>query len=91
VKLSGAYLQGVECAAWTADAAAMAKAFMRAAPERLVWGSNWPHPTAHAGLHDAPEDAELLALLHRWIGDEATVGRILTENPSSLYDFPPQP
>ena len=91
VKLSGAYLQGVESAAWIADATAMTESFIRTAPHRIVWGSNWPHPTVHAGLHDAPDDAELLALLHRWIADEPTTWRVLVDNPSILYDFPTPP
>jgi predicted TIM-barrel fold metal-dependent hydrolase len=91
VKLSGAYLQGVAPAEWAADAAAMTEAFLRIAPHRLVWGSNWPHPSVHAGLHEAPDDAELLTLLRRWVGDDETLQRILVHNPTTLYDFPLQP
>lgn len=88
VKLSGAYLQqGVARTDWEADATAMAADLVRAAPQRLVWGSNWPHPSMHAGLHHAPDDADLLALLHRWAGDEVTAQRILVENPAVLYHF----
>ena len=87
VKLSGAYLQGVGHAAWDRDAAAMAKAFLRVASHRLVWGSNWPHPSVHAGLHEAPADVELLELLYRWIPDEAAVKRVLVDNPTILYEF----
>ncbi|MEK8052806.1 amidohydrolase family protein [Ideonella sp. DXS22W] len=88
VKLSGAYLQtGVTRTDWESDAAAMAADLVRTAPQRLVWGSNWPHPTSHAGLHQAPDDADLLTLLHAWAGDDATVRRILVDNPAQLYDF----
>lgn len=87
VKLSGAYLQGVEPASWAADAASMSAAYLRVAPHRLVWGSNWPHPTAHAGLHHAPEDVESLSLLRQWIGDDANLRRILVDNPATLYTF----
>jgi len=87
VKLSGAYLQGVEPGLWAADAASMSAAYLRAAPHRLVWGSNWPHPTAHAGLHHAPEDVESLSLLRQWIGADANLHRILVDNPAMLYSF----
>jgi len=87
VKLSGPYLQGVERAAWIADAAAMATAYLHAAPDRVVWGSNWPHPTASSGLHDAPADAELLTILRQWTGDDATLHRVLVANPATLYHF----
>lgn len=91
VKLSGAYLQGVGRADWSADAAAMTAAMLRVAAHRLVWGSNWPHPTTHAGLHEAPGDRESLTLLQRWIGDDAGVRRVLVDNPAILYDFPCPP
>lgn len=87
-KLSGAYLhQGVPRAAWAADAQAMTAALLHAAAHRLVWGSNWPHPSVHAGIHEAVDDAELLALLRRWIGDDAAWQRVLVDNPANLYDF----
>ena len=87
VKLSGAYLQGARPTQWSADAAAMTTSFLRVASQRLVWGSNWPHPTVHAGLHSAPPDIELLALLRRWIADDAALRGVLVDNPAVLYDF----
>ena len=57
---------------------------MNAAPERLVWGSDWPHPTATV----TPDDAVLFDLLAEWAPDERTRRRILVENPESLYGFP---
>ena len=56
---------------------------MKAAPERLVWGSDWPHPTPKA----APDDAVLLDLLNEWAPDEATRRSILVTNAESLYGF----
>ncbi|MBL0730655.1 amidohydrolase [Piscinibacter sp. HJYY11] len=88
VKLSGAYLQdGTTPAQWSADAQAMARAYLHVAPHRMVWGSNWPHPTVHAGLHAAPDEAELLALLRRWTADDVTWRRALVDNPTDLYNF----
>ncbi|MEG1769002.1 MAG: amidohydrolase family protein [Comamonas sp.] len=85
VKLSGAYLdtrqphgQGY------ADTDAVARAWVRAAPERLVWGSDWPHTTE---TERKPDDAELFDLLARWSGDEKVRQRVLVDNPAALYGF----
>ena len=59
------------------------KAYVQAAPERLVWGSNWPHPNETT----KPDDAVLLDLLAEWAPSEATRHRILVENPETLYGF----
>lgn len=81
LKLSGAYMFG---APPYAEAGAIARAFVATAPERLVWGSDWPHPTeAHK-----PDDAALFDLLAGWARDEATRHRILVDNPAVLYGFP---
>ena len=56
---------------------------MKAAPERMVWGSDWPHPTEK----DKPDDAVLFDLLSQWIPDEGTRNRILVRNPEALYGW----
>ncbi|HEV7266877.1 MAG TPA: amidohydrolase family protein [Falsiroseomonas sp.] len=61
----------------------LARAFVSAAPERLVWGTNWPHPNATA----MPDDAALLDSLAEWAPEEATRRAILMENPARLYRF----
>ncbi len=53
------------------------------APERMVWGSDWPHPTEK----DKPDDAVLFDLLSDWAPDEQTRHRILVDNPARLYGF----
>jgi predicted TIM-barrel fold metal-dependent hydrolase len=68
-----------------ADTTAIARAWVRQAPERVVWGSDWPHPTEPAVK---PDDAALFDLLGQWVPDEATRHRVLVENPAQLYDFP---
>ncbi len=56
-----------------------------AAPQRLLWGSDWPH----VGMKTAmPNDADLLELFARWVPDPGVRSRILVENPAQLYDFP---
>lgn len=83
VKLSGAYLDTREGAPGYGDATAVAHAYVSAVPERLVWGSDWPHPTED----DKPDDATLFDLLGAWAPDEATRRRILVDNPARLYGF----
>ena len=87
VKLSGAYLNTSADAGY-ADATRVAQALVRAAPERLVWGSDWPHLTeSHKPAAQRPDSAGLLALLDTWAGDLATRDRILVDNPGRLYGF----
>lgn len=64
-----------------ADVNKVGQAYVQAAPERLVWGSNWPHPNEAK----TPDDALLFDLLAQWAPNEATRHRILVENPTELY------
>src|SRR5262249_18315379 len=56
------------------------------APERLVWGSDWPHPSEQR-KPALPDDAVLFDLLAQWAPDEAVRNRILVDNPAKLYGF----
>ncbi len=80
IKLSGAYFAGPPP---YAQAAPVARALISAAPERMVWGSDWPHPTER----EKPDDAALFDLLAEWAPDETTRRRILVDNPAMLYGF----
>jgi D-galactarolactone isomerase len=84
VKLSGAYIDSKLGPPGYADTGKVAQAYVKAAPERLVWGSDWPHPTQQ----DKPDDAILFDLLGAWAPDDATRRRILVESPSVFYGFP---
>ncbi len=53
------------------------------APERMLWGSDWPHVQMNGRL--MPNDGDLLGLLAEWVPDEAARARILAENPLALY------
>ncbi len=86
VKLSGAYADTKVGPPTYADTSAVARAYATAAPERCVWGSDWPHPTEHQ--KQLPDDAVLFDLLSDWVPDEKTRHRVLVENPATLYDFP---
>ncbi len=83
VKLSGAYLDTKMGAPTYADATAVARAWVAAAPERMVWGSDWPHPTEQ----QKPDDALLFDLLAAWVPDAGTRQRVLVDNPEALYGF----
>lgn len=85
VKLSGAYLNSELGPPRYADATALAQAYVKAAPERMVWGSDWPHPTEAADKK--PDDALLFDLVEAWAPAEPTRRRILVENPEILYRF----
>lgn len=82
VKLSGPYLdsRGPDYA----DRKAIVQALVERAPQRLVWGSDWPHPTEKEAK---PDDAVLVDLFGEWIGDEVLHERILVDNPARLYGF----
>jgi len=83
VKLSVTYDSSKDGPPGYADVNRVGQAYVRAAPERLVWGSNWPHPSEPA----KPDDAMLFDLLAQWAPDEATRNRILVQNPETLYGF----
>jgi D-galactarolactone isomerase len=83
VKLSGAYLDTRSGPPHYGDATAVARAYVATAPERVVWGSDWPHPTEN----EKPDDALLFDLLAAWAPDDATRRRILIDNPATLYGF----
>ena len=86
VKLSGPYVSSKQGAPDYADAGAVAAAYVKAAPERLVWGSDWPHPSEPK--ERKPDDARLFDLFAEWTGGEAAFKRILVDNPAELYGFP---
>jgi predicted TIM-barrel fold metal-dependent hydrolase len=84
VKLSGAYQDSKVGPPTYSDTVPLARAYIKAAPERVVWASDWPHPTEK----EKPDDAVLFDLLAVWAPDEATRRRILVQNPATLYGFP---
>ncbi|MGQ0751586.1 MAG: amidohydrolase family protein [Betaproteobacteria bacterium] len=81
VKLTGVYRMST--AAGFADAAPMARALIEAAPDRIIWGSDYPH-LSFAGKVGS---VELFNLLARWAPDERTRHRILVDNPQQLFGF----
>ncbi len=63
-----------------------ARALVRHAPERLLWGSNWPHVMKMG--RGMPNDGDLVDLIGEWIPDAATRQMILVDNPERLYGRP---
>ena len=66
------------------DAAPFAQALVRAAPDRILWGTDWPHP--NVGKHK-PNDGSLVDLLPIMIPDAAVRQKVLVDNPARLYGF----
>ena len=95
VKISGAYRvshQGPDFA----DAAPLAKALIAANPERIVWGTDWPHPNSepmpgYGAMDVRPffpiDDGRLLNQLPVWAPDPGVRKQILVDNPVRLYGF----
>jgi D-galactarolactone isomerase len=83
VKLAGAYFNSTGGPPDYPGAEKIAQAWVKAAPERVVWGSDWPHPSETT----KPDDAQLFDLLSVWVPDEATRHKVLVTNPEKLYGF----
>ncbi|HEY2730341.1 MAG TPA: amidohydrolase family protein [Polyangia bacterium] len=85
VKLSAPYETSRQGPPRYEDVSQLARALVRHAPERLLWASNWPHPSAAGPV--PPDDADLLDLLLDWAPDAGTRARILADNATELYGF----
>ncbi|MGX9428698.1 MULTISPECIES: amidohydrolase family protein [Bradyrhizobium] len=95
VKISGAY-RASKLAPDYQDAIPLAKALIAANPDRIVWGTDWPHPdtvvppgkqvTDVVPLYQI-DDGRLLNQLAVWAPDAATRKKILVDNPARLYGF----
>ena len=82
VKLSGPYYGSKSGPPLYADKARIAKELIKAAPERMVWASNWPHPSYKKNF---PDEGKLLDLVADWTQDESLRKKILVTNPARLY------
>lgn len=65
-----------------ADVVPFARQLLAAAPDRALWGSDWPH----SNVRELPADADLVDLLAQY-GDEHVLQRLLVANPARLYGF----
>lgn len=66
------------------DMVKFASALIETRPDRLMWGSNWPHPNSPVAI---PNDGALIDQLMRWAGDADTCRMILVDNPANLFGF----
>jgi predicted TIM-barrel fold metal-dependent hydrolase len=87
VKISSWYHRSQSGAPDFADMRPFAHALVAARPERMVFGTNWPHPN-HFPPETCPDDGDLIDLFCDWIPDAAVRERILVTNPAQLYGFP---
>jgi 2-pyrone-4,6-dicarboxylate lactonase len=66
------------------DVIPIMRALIEAAPDRVIWASDWPHPVSTA---QPPNEADLVELLYRATHDDAERRRILVDNPAKLFGF----
>lgn len=83
VKLTGPYRISTSALPY-ADVAPFAQALIQAAPERVLWGSDWPHVMLKGTM---PNDGEIADLLQAWIPDYDQRRKVLVDNPARLYGF----
>jgi predicted TIM-barrel fold metal-dependent hydrolase len=94
VKISAPYRASTEAPDYP-DVAPLAKALIGSNPQRILWGSDWPHPgipvpgrsTSEITPFFQIDDGRVLNLLPTWVPDAATRKTILVENPARLYGF----
>lgn len=97
VKISGAYRLGDDSSndVKHPGIGALARRLYRANPERIVWGTDWPHTPVHGAAADGDQEqpyrdidpAELLEELRLWFNDPRAMEQILVRNPEKLYAF----
>jgi 2-pyrone-4,6-dicarboxylate lactonase len=85
VKLTGAYRISAQHPSF-ADTRPFAHALLAAAPDRVLWGTDWPHVMRRWTM-PMPNDGDLADLLLDWIPDEALRNRVLVDNPAALYGW----
>src|SRR5262249_2046678 len=91
VKISAAYRTSDKAPDFP-DALPLAQALIAANPERIVWGSNWPHPgrgaTRTATAPPYPrDDGSLMTQVPKWAWAAPIRRKILVDNPARLYGF----
>jgi predicted TIM-barrel fold metal-dependent hydrolase len=93
VKISGAYRASKNAPDFP-DAAPLAKALIAANADRIIWGTDWPHPNSSSGNPPAQvtplfqiDDGRLMNQLPVWAPDAAIRKKILVSNPARLYGF----
>lgn len=83
VKLTGPYRISSASLPYP-DTIPFARALLDAAPNRVLWGTDWPHVMMKGPM---PNDGDLCDVLSRWVPDDALRHRVLVDNPAALYGF----
>jgi D-galactarolactone isomerase len=81
VKASAPYETSRIAAPKYSDVSEIAKCLINAAPEQIIWASNWPH----GAQKQKPDDADLMDILMDWAPSADVQRRVLVENPTRLY------
>lgn len=84
VKMTGPYRISQQSSLPYHDLSDIVRAVIDANPDRLVWGTDWPHVMMKTEM---PNDADLIDLFADWVPDAALRKKILVDNPEKLYDF----
>lgn len=84
VKLTAPYRTTAHQTAPYADVTPFARALVARRPDRILWGTDWPHPICPVAM---PNDGDLTDHLADWIPDEHTRRAVLVDNPARLYGF----
>ena len=66
------------------DAIPFAHALIEAAPDRVLWGTDWPHPNKY---EVNPNDGDLVDAFGDWVADPIMRRRIMVDNPAAFYRF----
>jgi predicted TIM-barrel fold metal-dependent hydrolase len=66
------------------DVKPMARALIDAAPDRIMWGTDWPHPNKYVAN---PNDGDLVDAFGDWVRDEGMRGKIMVDTPAAFYRF----
>jgi D-galactarolactone isomerase len=85
VKLSGLYHQSRRDD--VSDMSALVKSFLHEATERVLWGSDWPHPSLISANKKMPDDALILSKIFHWASNEQVRHKLFVANPAELYRF----
>jgi predicted TIM-barrel fold metal-dependent hydrolase len=83
VKLSGQHRMSREGYPWT-DMRGLVRGVIEARADRVLWGSDWPHPNQYDEMQN---DGDLLDALAHWVPEEHLRRQILVDNPAALYEF----
>lgn len=85
VKLSALYHQSHRDD--VSDMAPLVSCFLREATERVLWGSDWPHPNLTSANKNMPDDALILSKIYHWARNDQVRHKLFVENPAEIYRF----